>query len=41
MLEKYLWEYIRRAPFPDDPAFPLFPVFLGKSGEHTACKVKD
>jgi len=31
MLEKYLREYIWRAPFPDDPAFPLFPSFLGKS----------
>jgi site-specific recombinase XerD len=31
MLEKYLREYMQRAPFPDDPNFPLFPAFLGKS----------
>ena len=31
MLEKYLREYMQRARFPDDPAFPLFPAFLGKS----------
>ena len=31
MLQKYLREYMQRAPFPEDPAFPLFPAFLGKS----------